>query len=393
MKRLVYRPKIWAYVKAMDGGVPIDISPYIVKGSVERVVNDVSTATITIRNPDFKFTKDPTFHPMDPITIFMARNINYPVRVFTGFLDDTPYLQLFPGNVTLSASCTIKRLKHTYWDPALPFTQYFLARYGWQQDVSTGTMRNIDAENKSIQAKNVKGEITIGKVGLNDSGLSALISASMQYIGHWDPKDLLVEPLPPTLTDDIDKLWTAMKDERTDTQEAFKEFLKNAIGDPPQEVAGGSSGSPPYAGGLSSSDGAGLTQVKAGESYTSTRGTFKIDSNNAPNLVWWNKGSIAIAKWIAPQLVWAKSNGWDGNLVTGFRTYAHQKAIYDSGTRPAAQPGFSNHEGSALPRGAVDVANYEQLFITLKKYKGTNRLVWAQSVNFNDPPHFSQDGH
>jgi hypothetical protein len=101
-------------------------------------------------------------------------------------------------------------------------------------------MRNIDAENKSIQAKNVNGEVhTIKKVGLNDSGLSALISASMENIGHWDPKDILVEPLPSTLTDDIDKLWNDLKGDRTATQEAFKEFLKNAIGDPPQEVSGG----------------------------------------------------------------------------------------------------------------------------------------------------------
>lgn len=241
MRRLVYRPKVWAYVKAMNGGFPIDLSPYIVKGSVERVVNDASTASITVRNPDFQFTKDQTFHPMDPITIFMARNVDYPVRVFTGFLDTTPYVQLFPGTVTLSASCTIKRLKHTYWDVSMPFTQYFLLEYDWLQRLD-GTMTNQGAESHYLKPK-VDSETKRSKGDkLNDSGLSNLISATMQAVGNWDPNDLLIEPLPKTLTDDIDKLWLRGKEERDETDAALKEFMKKAIGDPPVEVAGGSGG-------------------------------------------------------------------------------------------------------------------------------------------------------
>lgn len=239
MKRLVYRPKVWAYVKAMNGGFPIDLSPYIVSGSVERVVNEASTASITVRNSDFQFTKDQTFHPMDPITIFMARNVDYPVRVFTGFLDTTPYVQLFPGTVTLSASCTIKRLKHTYWDVSMPFTQYFLKEYDWLQRLD-GTMTNQGAESDFLKPK-VDRETRRSKENqLNDSGLSNLISATMQAVGNWDPNDLLIEPLPKTLTDDIDKLWLGLKEERDEIEAALKEFMKKAIGDPPVEVAGGS---------------------------------------------------------------------------------------------------------------------------------------------------------
>lgn len=390
----MYRPKVWAYVKSM-GGAPVDISPYIVKGNVERLVNEVSTAEITIRNPDFKFTEagNQTFHPMDPITIFMARNMSRPVRVFTGFLDGTPHLQLFPGTVTLRASCTIKRIKHTYWDPALPFTGYFMKKFGWQSNYD-GTITNLPAESKMLETNmDAEGIESLDKdAKLNDSGLSNLLVAVMQSAGNWHPDDMLVEPLPSSLTKQIEQLWLGLKEERKETEEALREYLQKAIGDPPQEVAGGTS---QVYDGVAAGDGAGLTQVQAGEKYTnSERGSFKIPAEHAPNLVWWNQGKIAIAKWMAPQLVWAKDNGWNGVLTNGFRTYAHQKAIWDSGVRPAARPGESMHEGSTLPRGAIDAGNARQLRDVLKRYHGQGpKLIWAEDVGFNDPPHLSSTGH
>jgi cell wall-associated NlpC family hydrolase len=232
----------------MGGGVPVDLSPYIVKGNVERLVNDVSTAELTIRNPDFKFTEpgNVTFHPMDPITIFMARNVSRPVRVFTGFLDTSPYLQLFPGTITLQASCTIKRLKHTYWDPALPFTGYFMKKYGWQTNYD-GTITNLAAESQmlkaNLNAETVSSDQTIEHTTpnkLNDSGLSNLLVAVMQAAGNWSYEDMLVEPIPSSLTGQIEKLWVGLKEEREETEDALREFLANSIGEPPEEVSGGS---------------------------------------------------------------------------------------------------------------------------------------------------------
>lgn len=241
MQRLVYRPKVWAYVKGSGGGSPVDLSPYIVKGKVSRVVNDASKASLTIRNPDFKFTTpgNPTFRPMDPITIFMARNVSRPVRVFTGFLDDTGYMQLFPGTITLTASCTIKRLKYTYWDPALPFTKYFMMKYNWIQDEDGRTLNMGATVEEPIIKTNYSGTVKFKDIEgqLNDSGLSNILAAIMQAVGNWSPEDLLIEPLPPTLLDEIDRLWDGLKTERKETRDALKAFLKKAIGDPPKEVA------------------------------------------------------------------------------------------------------------------------------------------------------------
>lgn len=93
-----------------------------------------------------------------------------------------------------------------------------------------------------------------------------------------------------------------------------------------------------------------------------------------------------VAAWIKPYLVYARQHGWKGTVNSGYRSYAEQKRIYESGVRPAAVPGTSNHEGTSFPRGAVDVSEAEQLSQILQKKPGGSALKWAGS---KDPVHFS----
>lgn len=93
-----------------------------------------------------------------------------------------------------------------------------------------------------------------------------------------------------------------------------------------------------------------------------------------------------VAAWIAPILQYARSQGWKGQVNSGFRSFEEQTRIYNSGVRPAAKPGQSNHEGSDWPRGAVDVSDAAQLSAILRKSKFAKKLVWAGS---KDPVHFS----
>jgi hypothetical protein len=90
------------------------------------VAQDPISGDIFTAHVDDNGITKPLFSPMDPITIYLQRVRGRPVRVFTGFLDRTPYLQLYPGVIQLKASCTLKRLLYTYFDPALPYTQTFL---------------------------------------------------------------------------------------------------------------------------------------------------------------------------------------------------------------------------------------------------------------------------
>lgn len=94
-----------------------------------------------------------------------------------------------------------------------------------------------------------------------------------------------------------------------------------------------------------------------------------------------------VAAWIAPILKYARAHGWKGTLNNGFRSYAEQTKIYNSGIRPAAKPGTSNHEGSEWPRGAIDVnSGAAELARILRRSPYANKLVWAGA---KDPPHFS----
>jgi D-alanyl-D-alanine carboxypeptidase len=93
-----------------------------------------------------------------------------------------------------------------------------------------------------------------------------------------------------------------------------------------------------------------------------------------------------VADWIAPILKYAQAHGWTGTVNSGFRSFAQQKQIYDSGVRPAAVPGTSNHEGTQWPAGAVDVTQAQQLSNILLHSPFARALVYAGS---KDPVHFS----
>lgn len=93
-----------------------------------------------------------------------------------------------------------------------------------------------------------------------------------------------------------------------------------------------------------------------------------------------------VAAWIAPILAYAQAHGWKGSVESGYRSKAEQERIYNSGVRPAAVPGTSNHEGTEFPRGAVDVSEAQQLSSILQHSPYAKALVYAGS---KDPVHFS----
>lgn len=143
MRRLVFNPRAYAFINTQHSGI-IDVSDYIIRGSVNRRLNAASTASLTLQNPEMLFTKESSqggirITPMDAITIYLERKAGYPIRTFTGYVDTAPYYQLLPGPVDIEATCTLKKLLHIYFDPALQYTQQFLASYGWIQ-TADGTL-------------------------------------------------------------------------------------------------------------------------------------------------------------------------------------------------------------------------------------------------------------
>jgi murein DD-endopeptidase MepM/ murein hydrolase activator NlpD len=238
MRRLTYSPKVNAYIRPSNSALGIiDVSPYIVRGNVHRKTDQVSEATIEMRNPFKQFTVPgrPMFHPMDPVTIYLTRLRGHPIQVFTGYLDETPYLQLFPDTITLSASCTLKRLLYTYWDPGLPHVTEFMARYGWEVNRGTGQLFNPDIESVFLDdAKNVQ---------LQDGSIGNLLFATLKHVGSWDSNTIFIEKLPDGIVESVSRVYNDIDNDNQSIRDSLKTFLHKAIGSGSSGTGGGNTGS------------------------------------------------------------------------------------------------------------------------------------------------------
>lgn len=218
MQRLVYSPKAFIFIRRRNGDIA-DVSRYCVSGSVERRVNAVSTAKFTLRNPNMLFTakggSHAAFFPMDPVTIYLQRLKGRPVRVFTGFLDESPYYELYPGAIEFAASCTLKKLLYTYFDPALPYTQSFLAEYGWIPD-GTGSIYNPQA------ASGIESE--------RDGGMGSLLFATMKEIGHWNEKNIKIEALPDDLVERMGNMLRTFEDDSEEARAELETVIRRFVG-------------------------------------------------------------------------------------------------------------------------------------------------------------------
>lgn len=94
----------------------IDVSKDLVRGSVTRITDGVSSFSAVLANHRRKY--DRVFTPNDRITVAMKR-IAW-VQVFAGYLDEVPLLTVYAAGVPLKASCTLKRLQYYFWDPGAP---------------------------------------------------------------------------------------------------------------------------------------------------------------------------------------------------------------------------------------------------------------------------------
>lgn len=173
MRRFVYAPDVQAFIVTQQFGL-IDVSPDIVSGSVQRVLNGVSKMELTLHNPQRKYLRgsrtnyQPIFKPMDKFTIFMTR-IYQPMQVISGFLDTVPYGRLYPNTITLNGSCTIKAIQETYWDPGLNYVTQDLKKYGWIWDWTQGVLY----PDKRIWDNDVGG------------GLGELLREVLHDVGGW----------------------------------------------------------------------------------------------------------------------------------------------------------------------------------------------------------------
>lgn len=102
-----------------------------------------------------------------------------------------------------------------------------------------------------------------------------------------------------------------------------------------------------------------------------------------------------VAAWLKPYLDWARKNGWQGTLNSGWRdpVYSEQlcKRICGAPSCPGRCAGrTSNHAGSIKPAGAVDVSDYIRFGQLMARCPLQPRI--HNALGAQDPVHFSVSG-
>lgn len=222
MKRLIYSPKVYIFIRSRSrGGQVFDVSDYVTTGSIQRKINAPSIAEFTLKNRFFRFSankNEPIFLPMDGVTIWMQRIAGRPIQVFTGYLDSVPYMQLYPADAPFKATCTLKRLKHTYFDPGVQATMDFFKKHNWVL-TPEGTATNLSGLTELLQ--------TTGTV--TDGGMGILLQDFMHDIGGWDPSAVLISDIPRDLPARAAKLYDQLQAGAQAQRDSLESILKGLI--------------------------------------------------------------------------------------------------------------------------------------------------------------------
>lgn len=234
MRRLTYAPKAYVFVRSRNHKNQIfNLTDYVVEGSVDRKVNDVSKATVVLRNAFLQFSperKESFFLPMDGITIWLQRLKNQPIQVFTGYLDSVPFYQMYPGNCQLTASCTLKRLNYTYFDPTIQAVTQFFTSFGWTPDFNGGFSNPFFMTGKKDANGN---ELTSDAFSINgksdDGGIGSVIKPFLMNIGGWDGNHVFVADLPPDLPKKAAKLYDTLLVENQAMLDGLEQLLKGVM--------------------------------------------------------------------------------------------------------------------------------------------------------------------
>jgi len=193
--RFVYAPKAYAFIFSRVDGKTIDVSNDIVAGSTQRLIDQPSKASITLRNDNFKYTGkfNPKFFPMDGITIWLQKVAGAPIQVFTGYIDSIPFFQAYPGTIEIKATCTLKQFMYTYFDPGIGFVEWMRKKNWAVEGDNKGNFTGIFNAGAFVDTL----EDTGGSG--NDGGMGQLLIDFLTEIGGFDESAIAIGNIPSSL--------------------------------------------------------------------------------------------------------------------------------------------------------------------------------------------------
>jgi len=224
----IYTPDIIVAINTNTG--VMDVSEDVIDFSLKRQFNSIASFDCTLSNPGRKYNR--VINTMDRITVFLKRT-NY-IQVFSGYITYAPIETLVPTPITISAQCTLRILKTTYWDNTLMQFQQLLLNY--MDNAATSS-------NKT----------------LNDGGVAQAIVQVLNRVVGWDTSKIHVQAIPSEFIDFAAKVYSSRITNTELNQNVIKEI--NAL------IAGK---------GI-------ISGTNAGTSLTSTPGSLQsVDDSKSP---------------------------------------------------------------------------------------------------------------
>lgn len=144
MGTLVYSPDIEVMIESELHGI-INVSDDIVSGNMSLNQNRPHTLSLQLDNPRRKY--DGAFMPNDRIVVRLKR-LSF-LQVFAGYLESVPFASVWPRAVSLTASCTLKRLMYLLYDPGTQAMMDLLNEFAIAPD-GTSDDGNLTARAKAV---------------------------------------------------------------------------------------------------------------------------------------------------------------------------------------------------------------------------------------------------
>lgn len=170
MASLIYSPGIRVHVESSTGDL-LDLTEDVTQWELNLRENGIHTFNFSLQNAQRKY--DGRLLPMDRITVQLKR-LNW-MQNFTGYLNDGPIFQAWPGVLQLTASCTLKKPQFWPWDPT-----------------TIDSIAMIASVLKEPGGPGVADKSA--KVG--DHGLSRLVTESLARVVGWDRKKIHIGQIP-----------------------------------------------------------------------------------------------------------------------------------------------------------------------------------------------------
>jgi murein DD-endopeptidase MepM/ murein hydrolase activator NlpD len=178
MSTLVYAPAIEVLIATRKNGI-VDVSEDLTRGQLTLTENAMHSLDFGLLNSRRKY--DGIFTPNDRIAVKLKRLVW--LQVFAGYLNTVPLVSFQQRSIQLSASCSLKRLAYTPWDPGLAESQAL---------IEITNSPNFDAR-------------------ALDGGLSDNVVKLLTTVANWDKSQIHIGALPSGWLDTLGKLSTAME--------------------------------------------------------------------------------------------------------------------------------------------------------------------------------------